>query len=127
MRVGTCVHFNGVQNLRCRVDVPYESVRDGKHRLPCLTLSTAMQPSDTKCASYLEPTIEQIAEFNAALDARIEEMRVRGERNECSECGAKILEARQVGRCVYSEPCGHRMGQGSAAAINKKIKARNEQ
>ncbi len=124
MRAGTCLHFNGVQNLRCRADIPYESVRDDKRRLPCLTLSTAMQPSDTKCASYLEPTIEQIAAFNAELDARMDEIRARGERNECSECGAKIVEARQVGRCVYAEPCNHRIGQGSAVAINKRLRGR---
>lgn len=32
----------------------------------------------------------------------------------CPQCGAKIEEEKQVGRCVYGLPCWHRLYQGTA-------------
>jgi hypothetical protein len=32
----------------------------------------------------------------------------------CPTCGVKVEEERQVGRCVYGVPCGHRLFQGKA-------------
>jgi DNA-directed RNA polymerase subunit RPC12/RpoP len=33
----------------------------------------------------------------------------------CNECGKPIDREKQVGRCVYAEPCGHRLFQGKAS------------
>ena len=30
----------------------------------------------------------------------------------CLTCGVEITKVRQVKRCVYAEPCGHRQYQG---------------
>jgi len=30
----------------------------------------------------------------------------------CPQCKASIIQFRQVGRCVYASPCGHRLYQG---------------
>lgn len=32
--------------------------------------------------------------------------------NKCPHCGADVVNKRQVGRCVYADPCGHRLYQG---------------
>ena len=32
----------------------------------------------------------------------------------CTVCGGEVTKHVQVGRCVYAEPCGHRMYQGKA-------------
>jgi hypothetical protein len=32
----------------------------------------------------------------------------------CTVCGGQVTKEVQVGRCVYAEPCGHRMRQGKA-------------
>ncbi len=30
----------------------------------------------------------------------------------CPRCGSAVLTMKQIGRCVYGEPCGHRLYQG---------------
>ncbi len=35
----------------------------------------------------------------------------------CPHCGARIDEERQVGECVYADPCGHRLYQGRAKEV----------
>ena len=35
----------------------------------------------------------------------------------CPHCKAKVVSQRQVGRCVYAEPCGHRLYQGKVGAF----------
>ncbi len=32
----------------------------------------------------------------------------------CPHCQAEIKERKQIGRCVYAFPCGHRLYQGRA-------------
>lgn len=32
--------------------------------------------------------------------------------NVCPHCGSPITNKRQVRRCVYADPCGHRLYQG---------------
>lgn len=39
----------------------------------------------------------------------------------CPHCQAKIDEERQVGRCVYASPCGHRLFQGKAKEKPPKV------
>jgi hypothetical protein len=126
-RAGTCVHFCGIQHEKCAAGVVLLSVRDasqpGPYRWPCITLTgitkKPMPPATTTCDQYREPTADEIAADKAALDARLEEMRQQTARGECSACGQKATRAKQVGSCVYLEPCGHRVGQGDAKAVAK--------
>jgi hypothetical protein len=37
----------------------------------------------------------------------------RQEKNQCIHCGMLISDRRQVGRCIYADPCGCRQGQGT--------------
>jgi hypothetical protein len=39
--------------------------------------------------------------------------------NQCGDCGTPVTAVRQLGRCVYLEPCGHRHGQGNAKQVAK--------
>ncbi|HEY5869937.1 MAG TPA: hypothetical protein VI542_30955 [Candidatus Tectomicrobia bacterium] len=55
------------------------------------------------------PTTPQ---FEAEVEAFIMQMKARIARNECFQCGTPLTAKRQVGRCIYAEPCGCRQGQG---------------
>jgi hypothetical protein len=35
----------------------------------------------------------------------------------CPQCGAPAVDLVQVGRCIYTHPCGHRIGQGTLADL----------
>jgi hypothetical protein len=48
----------------------------------------------------------------AALDAWIATALARDARGACVRCGTPMTAKRQVGRCIYVEPCGCRLGQG---------------
>jgi hypothetical protein len=37
----------------------------------------------------------------------------------CPECHQPVQDYRQVGRCTYAKPCGHRLWQGSAPIREK--------
>lgn len=119
-KFGKCIHFRGIQHATCEAGVSMVSVRDASqpgYRWPCLTLNE--RPAATTCELYREPTPEEIAADEAAWAARIEEALARTKRGECSDCGTKVTAVRQVGRCVYAEPCGHRVGQGDAKQVAK--------
>jgi hypothetical protein len=121
-RAGTCVHFCGIQHEKCDAGVVLHSVRDasqpGPYRWPCLTLKPDAKATTT-CDQYREPTAGEIAADKAAWDAWLEEMRQQTARGECSTCGEKATRAKQVGSCVYLEPCGHRVGQGDAKKVSQ--------
>lgn len=123
MRAGTCIHFRGIQHTTCSAGITMLDVRDasqpGPYRWPCMTIAGREQFKN--CASYQEPTAEEIAAWEAKLNARLDELRERGEKGLCADCGAKIERAEQVGRCAYARPCGHRIGQGDATAINRHL------
>ena len=53
-------------------------------------------------------TPEQEAEIRAWLA----EAKARDARGECFHCGTPMTAKRQVGPCIYVEPCGCRLGQG---------------
>jgi hypothetical protein len=95
--------------------VKYETLRDssqpGPYRWPCLTLDG--RAASTVCVSRRLMTVEE--ERAESEEIRAIARRVIAERDagRCPTCGADMTE-RQVGPCVYAEPCGHRIGQGRA-------------
>jgi len=97
-----------------------DSVCDNNKRRPCITMP-GKPAASTTCASYREPTDAEIEESERAVQALMQRFRDRSARGECTDCGAKIAEVRQVGRCVYAEPCGHRVGQGDADRVRKAL------
>ena len=121
-RDGTCVHFRGIQHKTCAAGIDMASMRDasqpGPYRWPCITLAPDKKATTT-CPQFREPTAEEIAADEAAFQAALDRMRERTRNGECNECGTKVAALRQVGHCVYADPCGHRQGQGDASAMRK--------
>lgn len=111
-----CVHFCGIQKP-CDAGIDPKTVRDssrpGPYRWPCLTLP-GEKPATTECASFRAQTAEEIAEEQAAIDAAIAQVVKREKSGECIHCGKPITRRRQVDKCMYADPCGHRQGQGRA-------------
>ncbi len=100
-----CRHFNGVQNDTCRAGVPYDSVRVQEKRLPCFK----NQGCSHLCASASFRTSAEldveVARQEAAAAAFLTEL---AEGKTCPHCHTPIESREQVGRCVYSYPCGCR-------------------
>lgn len=111
-RPGKCVHFRGIQHATCLAGVSMATIRDAAHRLPCLDVAAA-------CDQRREPTAEEIAADEAAMQARLNELEANAKAGLCNDCRTKITAVEQVGRCVYAKPCGHRIGQGDAKRVAK--------
>lgn len=108
-----CRHFNGIMHDTCKTGVVYASVQDRHERplrLPCLKEDNCSE----RClqASFLseEEIAEQEAEISKAVSAFFQDMHD----GLCPECHQKVEREVQVGRCVYAEPCQHRLWQGKA-------------
>lgn len=112
-----CRHYRGVGEM-CDAGVDPQSVRvdvrktpgERSRLYPCF--ETDRVPHACPHCSYLTPEERQAARDAAAaavmkyltdLDAGI-----------CPFCGVAIEKRQQVGRCVYADPCGHRLYQGRA-------------
>jgi len=123
MRKGYCVHFRGVQHDTCLAGVDMRSKRDvsspGPAQWPCCPPMRPGQVCATTCDQYLEPTAEQIAESDKAINEMLVKFRKRMKEGICNDCDTKIQGVKQVGPCVYAEPCGHRIGQGDAEKMRK--------
>lgn len=75
MRRGTCIHFNGTQHNSCEAGVNYIALvgRSGvgwARQLPCFTLDPIDQHAT--CEKYREPTEQELADFEAQIQERIE-------------------------------------------------------
>lgn len=107
-----CVFFTGIfQNPTCKAGVNYTSVRDasqpGMYRWPC----HRSQDATTTCLKAQYPTpaeAEAEAQMFEAAGKKLMEDLAKGL---CPTCQQKVVTQKQVGRCVYAEPCGHRLGQ----------------
>lgn len=115
-----CVHFNGVQHGTCLAGVVYKSVqRHGPMKFPCLS-------TDGDCARRELPTREQAEAIEKERESRIAAFLQRTRLGIC-ECGSEATDWEQSGPCIYSIPCGHRVGQGNAKQYKAGVlKARAE-
>ncbi len=109
-----CQHFNGLINDVCGAGVRYEDVRDtstSPYGFPCL-VRDLHQTASTTCERAKFLTDDEAKAQEEEIYARA---RARAEREQagfCGQCGAKVERKAQVGRCIYNEPCGCRLGQG---------------
>lgn len=119
-----CVHFNGIQHGACKAGVTYKDVRApaGSFGYPCVK---SMSRGST-CARAEYPTAEQAAAEDARIQAALDAHFGRIAAGKCGHCGEDVNRYSQVGNCAYAEPCGHRMGQADAAAMNKALAAHRE-
>jgi len=139
MKKGYCKHFSGIGIGRetCSVGVDYLSVAR-KHtqdeidwhnenypdssiessalinRIPCKAVNCV-----TTCEKFVEPSDEEIAEHDAAIDQAVKQSIDRMANGLCVECGEPVQYMRQVIQAVYAEPCGHRHGVGNARGWNE--------
>ncbi len=109
-----CEHFNGLINAVCRAGVTYTDVRDESTRpyaFPCL-VSEVHQPATTTCERAKFLTDDEAKAREAEIRGHAEARAERERAGFCGQCGAKVERKAQVGRCIYNEPCGCRLGQG---------------
>lgn len=105
-----CVNYHGVGRVCDAGLLPrdlLDEAKSGSERVPCFREGIAIP-----CPYRRYPTPEEDA-------AREAESKVSGQRflgnlanDICPRCERPITHKRQVGRCVYADPCGHRLYQG---------------
>jgi hypothetical protein len=109
-----CRHFNGLMNDACEAGVAYKQfLYENYLNFPCLARMDGSTFSGA-CATFAWQTEEEIeAEERRFTEAVVKWIKATSD-GLCPECGAKVERKRQVGRCVYGDPCGHRLYQGKA-------------
>lgn len=114
----TCVHFTGLPLIErmsptCKAGVKYDSVkvvRPGTpHAWPCLP---GIAGAAGECAKRVFPTPEQVEEHFRQIDESVARFvsKLR-EGKVCPHCDVALTKTVRIGRCLYAEPCGHRIGQ----------------
>jgi hypothetical protein len=107
-----CRHFTGVGLGTCAAGVSYQSVKDTTvrpYRFPCSSPDSA-----TRCAFAHYYTADELAAQEQEMDEAARRMADDLKHGRCPECHQPVERRVQVGRCVYGEPCGHRLYQGRA-------------
>lgn len=116
-----CIHYRGLQYDTCEASVDYDSVaapspvpldnpRFGiDNRLPCFKRSGV-----NTCPSQRFRTEEEAKAKDAEIEASIRSWVNKLANDICPHCDTPIQREVQVGRCVYAEPCNHRLYQGRA-------------
>ncbi len=80
MRKGTCVHFNGIMERRCKAGVDY-LVKFGNEiglafRMPCCKFGEYRKPEMVvSCDRFLEPVPEEIEQDRLYIEAVMEKTR----------------------------------------------------
>jgi hypothetical protein len=131
LSINYCRHHNGYMNDTCEAGVKYlDVVTDPENdnglwlRMPCsipkekeLERATpeALKHYANKgtCPKLDFPTAEEARIAREESDARFAKKMQRLAEGFCLQCDQPMTK-RQVGRCVYAEPCGHRLYQGKA-------------
>lgn len=114
-----CRHYNGLMNDTCKAGVAYKDVKDPADRplgYPCFKDKGCTHLCDK--VSFLTPEEAAIEEekVSEALRKYLENIA----NDICPHCNTPIKEKKQIGRCVYGYPCGHRLYQGSLPKEEKK-------
>lgn len=113
-----CANFNGLMNKRCDAGVCYADVKTkgvSPVLLPCLRGDLGFHPGKNipDCDKRRWLTEEEIQAEEDRINAAVSQVIERINGNICVVCGVDIANKRQVGRCVYADPCGHRQYQGT--------------
>lgn len=113
-----CIHFNGLEigDKTCDAGIRYSDVQDdspGGRRWPCMPSLPGRAPCTIECPKKRVRTPEEVAAFEAEVNAAVEQSLARAARGECHHCGAPVEAKIREGRCLYAKPCGHRIGQAA--------------
>jgi hypothetical protein len=108
-----CRYFNGLMHNVCDAGIAYQSVQNHRERplrLPCLKEDGCTERCPKASFLSAEEIAEKEAEIREAAIAFFRDM----QSGLCPHCRQPVQKQVQVGRCVYAEPCGHRLWQGEA-------------
>ncbi len=117
-----CRHYNGVGNgAVCKAGKTYAKLApSGRHstldghefadleRLPCIK----EHANPVSCPDVSYYTAEEVKEQERQAEERLRQWTTDLANNVCPSCH-QAMTKRQVGRCVYARPCGHRLYQGT--------------
>lgn len=131
LRENYCRHHNGYVNEVCDAGVRYlDVVTDPDNqfginlRMPCseptekelkhaTPLAIECYNNKGNCPKREFPTAEEVRIADEESDRRFAAKMQRLKDGFCLVCDQPMTK-KQVGRCVYAEPCGHRLYQGKA-------------
>jgi len=125
MHPGTCKYFTGLAQQTCQQGIAYRTLGPGG--IPCVPVPGRDEAARQElCALLTCPTPEERQrdqeEESRAIKDWIIEAQARTARGACVHCGTIMTATRQIGRCIYAEPCGCRLGQGTLRdATGKKV------
>jgi len=85
-----------------------------------LELMPCFKRNKLPCPKQRFNTPEEAAAQRAEADESIKEWLGKLANNICPECDTPVKKQRQVGRCVYADPCGHRLFQGRAKGTSER-------
>lgn len=116
----TCKHFSGLPLIprnppTCRAGVNYDTVKDASarpYRWACTDPGCAVT-----CGKRELYTLEEATAKRQRARGSVKEYLAKIAANVCPICQADVKRQKQVGPCVYAEPCGHRLFQGKAQAV----------
>lgn len=114
-----CKHYSGLMNDTCKVGVRYKDVKDLVDRplgYPCFKDKGCTE----LCSQAVFRTPEEIAEENEKIRESLQRYLENIANDICPHCSKPIQEKKQIGRCVYGYPCGHRLYQGTLPKQEKK-------
>jgi hypothetical protein len=123
LRTGYCRYFTGIAAGVCEQAMPYRQFAG--YAYPCIP----KQPTDTRvqatCPLHSLPSAEEVEVEEQRLDQALREylgtFAARQHRGECGHCGTPMEAKVQVGRCIYAQPCGCRVGQGRLMQDGKPV------
>lgn len=100
----------------CEAGVRYHDVRvlTDHYHYPCFAsdINDPALRGKLHCAKMQYPTKEQVERYETESRKKIELFMKELESDICPHCHQPVKKYRQVGRCVYGEPCGHRLYKG---------------
>ena len=110
--LGYCQHFpvNGMSNKTCKKGIQFAAVNDADRGCPCLTKYNCTD----LCSSFESRSETDAHKYAIQREAGVQQFLERLASGQCPHCGVPVERRIQVGRCVYAEPCSHRLGQGKA-------------
>jgi hypothetical protein len=119
-----CKHYTGLMNDTCEAGVRYKDVKDPSDQplgYPCFKDKGCTE----RCEKASFRTPEEIAEEHDKVRQSLQRYLENIANDICPHCKASIQEKKQIGRCVYSYPCGHRLYQGTLP--KQEVKQETEQ
>lgn len=99
-----CRHYTAYPEKVCKVGITYSIPR------PCIRGSSTWG----ECPHFEEYTSAELDEQERASNEAVASYLAKLNDGHCPHCDAAIVERKQIGRCVYANPCGHRLYQGKA-------------